>query len=132
MLFEEKEQRWVQMMFELLGGIDWKGTFLNKRLHSCQYLSVIFLHQETRFISGLISDNLMNMLKCNLRLVSIIGRHSLENGFEDLLLDNPLDLGFNFHHKAIVIKHCQCGTKGSLNQLARGRLICHINNGRMG
>ena len=107
-LLEKREQRWVQMMFELLGGIDWKGTFFNKRLHSCQYLSVIFLHRASSVlsVSVRIGEYLIDMLKCHLRLVSIIGRHSLENGVEDPLLDNTQDLGFDLYHEAIVVKRC--------------------------
>jgi hypothetical protein len=55
------------------------------------------------------------MLERNLRLVSMIGRHSLENGFEDPLLNNTQDLGFYLYHEAVVVKSCRRGTKSSLN-----------------
>ena len=31
-LLDERVKRWVQMMFELLSGVDWEGTVRNKQL----------------------------------------------------------------------------------------------------
>lgn len=68
-LLEEYKDVRIHVAFEFLYSIDRVGRLFNKRLQGCHKLCVVDLDWAT---SQGISNDLFNMLKWGLRLVSII------------------------------------------------------------